>query len=341
MPSPFTYSAMVRRKVEATAPNQRQNSRELGELRQLEPKSVAYGERKSVMLKLRYVLDNELESLSQHAIDDLIKLARYLCDWPSLKRLQPVVPHMKNTKEVALAARQMGRFDIAMSQIEQVLLKFPKADTLLNARKHVKQDWEAIPYSLQDLRNGKISITPMLSNHVADFAWQYNGNDVGKLCNLPAFPTPKHWMHWLNLCLLDPNRHLFAVMHEDYGFVGSVSLQLFNDFGFFYYWLGPDFQRQGLGPLAVNLLMKIGMKYHQMQCCYAKVFDFNTPSHKAIQKLGFTRLPFKALAPSEHEVFYYLGAQKRTNQSHQELAWLLQQLRSDIKLAPVLGDTSS
>lgn len=337
MASPFTYSAMVRRKVEASASNQRQNSRELSELRQLDPKSVAYDGRKLVMLKLRYVLDNELSSLSQHAIEDLIKLARYLCDWPSLKRLQPVVPHMAKVREVALAERQMGRFDIAMSQIEQVLLKFPKVETLLTARKQVKQDWEALPYSLQDLRNDKMSITPMMSNHVADFAWQFNGNDVGKLCNLPPFPTPKHWMHWLNLCLLDPNRFLFAVMHEDYGFIGSVSLQLFNEMGFFYYWLGPDFQKQGLGPQAVNLLMKIGVKYHQMRCCYAKVFDFNTPSHKAIQKLGFARLPFKAHAPSEHEVFYYRGEKKAQNQLHSELAWLLQQLRSDIQLKPLLG----
>ncbi|MCY7296154.1 GNAT family N-acetyltransferase [Alteromonas sp. a30] len=340
MTLPFSRSALVRQQVAALASQQRKTLPELGELRQLEPKTVSYRQRISVLNKLRKVLDAELLNLSQPAIHDLIKLARYLCDWPSLKRLQPVVPTMLNPKEVALSERQMGRFDIAMTQIEQELLKFPSNKTLLYAREQVKRDWEAIPYSLQDLRADKINITPMMSNHVADFAWQYNDSDIAKRCSLPKFPSPKHWMHWLNLCLFDSNRHLFSVMHQDYGFIGSVSLQVYQDIGFFYYWLGPDFQGKGLGPKAVKILMQVGTKYHAMKQCYAKVFDYNTPSHKAIQKLGFSRLPFSALPPSEAEVFYYrdfTGSHQTSNQLHQQLSQLLQQLRSDIRLKPLLG----
>ena len=43
---------------------------------------------------------------------------------------------------------------------------------------------------------------------------------------------------------------------REWGFVGSVSLVMHGEVGFFYYWIGRDFQGYGIGPEAVQLLLQ-------------------------------------------------------------------------------------
>ncbi len=304
----------------------------LTELCQLTHGQIQHHNRKDIMLAVRRVLDEHGQPFSNFEVEGLATLVRYLCDWSTLGRLQERGNWQTTASEVALAEIQMGLFDKALNRVEKALMVRPFDAELMKVRQELSQLVANTPYKLPDLRNGAISITPLNFNHVADFGWQYADRSIGELCNLPQFPSAQHWMHWLHLCQQENNRFLFAVMHEEYGFIGSVSLQVFNNIGFFYYWLGTDFHGLGLGPKAVEILMRIGKQYLNMNCCFAKVFDYNKPSHKAISKLGFERLPFKAQAPSEAEVFYYLGQEKNGRDLHKQLAWLLDEMRSGIVL---------
>ncbi|MDX3774874.1 GNAT family protein [Chromatiaceae bacterium AAb-1] len=312
--------------------NNRLGNLSLQQICQLKPEHIQYQHRKDILLAMRRILACSDQLFSVDDIERLVSLARYLCDWPALLRLQELGLWQASAIEIAQAEIQMGRFDRALARVDIALQSQACDMGLVIAKQELEQTVKNMPYPLAELTNGPVSLTPVHFHHVADFGWQYADSSIAELCSLPGFPSAQHWMHWLYCCQQEKERSLFAVIHQAYGFIGSVSLQVFNGLGFFYYWLGTDFQGMGLGPTAVEILMRIGRCYLGMESCYAKVFDYNIASNKAIAKLGFERLPFKALPPSEAEVFYYLGDPRDSGDHYQHLGWLLDAMRSGIIL---------
>lgn len=304
----------------------------LAQLCQLAPESARHQQRLEIMFAIRAAMANPALKLSAEEANRLASLARYLCDWPTLQKLQSCNLWQAISIEKILPDIQMGNFARALAKLKLALQSNVEDLKLTTARQELNQLMRHLPYPLAGLKRGAISITPLQFYHVADFGWQYGDSQIAELCNLPLFPSAQHWLAWLHLCQQQQERHLFAVIHQDYGFIGSVSLQVFDGIGFFYYWLGVDFQRQGFGPIAVDILMHVGRRYLGMHSCYAKVFDYNLVSNKAIAKLGFERLPLKALPPSDAEIFYYLGPEKNIPEHCKSLGWLLRALQSGIEL---------
>jgi len=309
------------------------SSLSLRQLCQLPHAAVQPQQRMAVMRAMRAVLTDPSTLLSTADARKVAALAHYLCDWPLLQMMldrglwQPVVA------EQVMPAIQLGQFDRALGTVTQALATGNTSDQLQALSQALVPLLRQLPCPVAALQQDAIRLTPLQFHHVADFIWQYADPAISRLCNLPMFPSAEHWLTWLYLCQQEPARHLFAVMHAEYGFIGSVSLQVFDGIGFFYYWLGADFQGQGYGPAAVDVLMQLGRQYLGMQCCYAKVFDYNLISNKAIRKLGFQHLTLRALPPAEAEVFYYLGSKQSLADHHRCLGLLLQQMNSGIDLA--------
>ncbi|EGG93673.1 hypothetical protein IMCC1989_929 [gamma proteobacterium IMCC1989] len=288
--------------------------------------------------KTRY-LDTEKLRFSQ-IIDTLIELAYLLCDWSLLifirtqllagNACQSSQKSVESACSLSTVYQHIGRYDLAEKSLVRAVLANPN-DLVLH------QQWCALKEENAQQKvcyhDSEISLTPLTHAHLHDFAWQYN-ELVKELCNLPLFVKNEDWHYWYQDMQADPNRHLFAVIHQEWGFIGCVNLQVFNGTGFFYYWLGDDFQGCGFGPRAVSLLMDFGYHEHDMHCCYAKVYAHNLPSHKAIDKLGFQKLPFTATHPDENEVFYYCGDIKPDHQLFAELTTLLQNMDSAIQPIP-------
>ncbi|RVU33555.1 N-acetyltransferase [Rheinheimera riviphila] len=304
----------------------------LRQLCQLPHAAVQPQQRLAVMCAARVALADPAVVSATDA-DKLAALAHYLCDWPLLQMMQDRGLWHPAPAEQVRPAIQFGQFARALGVLEQSSAAGAAALRLQPLRQALQQMLHQQAFPLTALQRGAVSLTPLQFHHVADFIWQYADPNISRLCNLPAFPSAEHWMTWLYLCQQEPARQLFAVMHADYGFIGSVSLQVFDGIGFFYYWLGADFQGQGFGPLAVEVLMQLGRQHLGMDCCYAKVFDYNLVSNKAISKLGFQQLALRALPPSEAEVFYYRGAALNDIAHHSSLGTLLQQMNSGIELA--------
>lgn len=310
-----------------------QNSMSLRQLCQLPHAEVQPQQRLTVMRAARLALADSQSELSGADTNKLVALAHHLCDWPLLQQMQARGLWRPAVAEQLLPALQLGQFEQALHKVEQLVSSGVSTDWLRPVQQALLQELRQQPYPQAVLQQGSVSLTPLRFHHVADFIWQYADPSIGQLCNLPVFQSAEHWMTWLYLCQQEPARHLFAVMHTDYGFIGSVSLQVFDGVGFFYYWLGADFQGQGFGPIAVNLLLQLGQQHLGMCCCYAKVFEYNLVSNKAISKLGFQRLALQALPPSEAEVFYYRGAAQNDAAHHFRLGKLLKQMNSGIELA--------
>jgi RimJ/RimL family protein N-acetyltransferase len=312
---------------------------------------IASSQRLSLLIQLRdflplleksHYLSVETPRFS-HIIEALSELAHLLCDWSLLIFIRTRLPahyrHQTSQESVELALslsttyQHIGRYDLSEQSLISTLLTYPNHSGLYTTWHSLKKENTQQQGCYHD---NEISLTPLTPGHLHDFAWQYS-ESVKVLCNLPLFIENDDWHYWLQDMQADPNRHLFAVIHEEWGFIGCVNLQIFNGIGFFYYWFGDDFQGCGFGPRAVSLLMDFGFHEHAMHCCYAKVYSHNLPSHKAINKLGFQPLSFTATPPDENEVFYYWGCTKPDHQLFSELKALLTNMGSSLQPVPHSG----
>ncbi len=282
-----------------------------------------------------------VEALSeQQAVESqMLVLAENLCDWPLVIYLRKRLTADDSRQQLLGlidAYCPLGLWLQTQACLQQWLAELP-AVTDDDA-----DDWQAWSHQLQarcrqgisqadDLNDGEILLTPLAVEHLSAYAWQYS-QQISELCNLPEFESNQHWLAWLQFCQQDANRHLFAVNHVEWGLIGSVSLEVREGVGFFYYWLGEDFQGQGFGPKAVTLLLKMGTETLAMNGCYAKVYDYNIPSHKALQAIGFENLPFTAQAPCDNEMFYYWGETRALDVQHRELDYLLRTMESETQL---------
>lgn len=191
----------------------------------------------------------------------------------------------------------------------------------------------------------ELLLEPMGTHHLSDFAWQYYDPAIAERCCLPVFQNDIHWHRWLDGICGCGDQRINAVIHREWGFIGCVSLIQHEDIGFFYYWLGPNFQGQGFGPRAVALLLAAAGDRHGLRTCYAKVYDYNTPSRRALVKLGFEDIAVSAVAPDDKEIFYRRGQPATRQQIAVELHWLMNAIDSStvpaIMLLPADGTTVS
>ncbi len=267
----------------------------------------------------------------------VLSVATHLCDWPltiycresehdrlvrspgnSLKNGDFV----NNVVSLAAAYRQQGLLSSAQQLIESTMLLDYQNPFLEQCLHQLRKELFDFPYRMEDLSDGVVTLIPLAEQHFDSFFWAYADPDIAYRCNLPQFESMQHWLNWLHASEQECGKRVFAVIHRDWGFVGSVSLEVFAGIGFFYYWIDHDFQRQGLGPQAVSLLLEIGAIYFALDCCYAKVYDDNIASHKAMKKLGFYQISLTQMAPHDNETLYYLGREKNLSTLFLELEQL-------------------
>lgn len=334
------------------------------QLEQLQHQRIVARDRLHWMLQLREVLDNAHYSVDDYSADEyqlMLSLAVRLCDWVIVLHLCDRVQHSNlqlklesfqanMVLDCAEAFVQMGVPNKALNHLRPALFQYYQNPDLFSYYRFVQEKDENSNSSLfpwQARRKEELLLAPLEAHHLEAFRWVYsqyalsNENDcweeqsIAQLCNLPRFKNDLHWHHWLTTNQESPNQHVFAINHQEWGFIGSVSLEVFNGVGFFYYWLGEDFQGHGFGPKAANILLALGADYLDMHCCYAKVYDYNQPSQKALQKMGFERLGFKVKAPHDNEVLYYLGTEKTEGELRTELGQLIVDMESSLELVSV------
>ncbi len=127
------------------------------------------------------------------------------------------------------------------------------------------------------------------------------------------------------------------MLHREWGFIGCVSLAVHRDVGFFYYWLGRDFQGRGYGPRAGALLLSLAQQAYGLRCCYAKVYDHNLRSRRGLEKMGFADLDIRGAGEDCNQVFYRRGPAQARRRIVGELHWLLECMDAQVRPAPQPG----
>lgn len=273
----------------------------------------------------------------------LVALAARWADWPLVRGLAmrpggggaclaEVEPAL------ATALLRLGDVEEALALCRSRMLRHPRDAQA--ARDHA---WLAAWRRFVGAQGGAIDdgalrLEPLGHHHMEDFAWQYHDPSIARLCCLPAFDTDARWHAWLDECWNFGDQRLYAVIDPDWGFVGSVSLIQHGALGFFYYWIGPDFQRCGRGPAAVRSLLRHAESRRGMRSCYAKVFVDNLPSRRAMEKLGFVPTAAVPASPWREEMFYLRGAPIPHAAQAEELQWLFERMGSDVRVRrPLAG----
>jgi len=291
------------------------------------------------LMSIRQWLETASELTIKHT-EAVIEFSSLLCDWILILNVHHQYPkfiflyqqqHKYNTvNQIAYAYWKSGDRNQAYLLLEKHMLASPQDHHvyylychLLDLANNQKFDCYYREYISKNLFLESLS-----SHHLDEFFWQYWDPSIAYLCCLPTFNNADEWNNWLSQQSALEDQLTFAVNHLEYGFIGVVSLVIHNNVGFFYYWLGKDFQHQGLGGEAVNLLLELGKQYFGITCCYAKVFQHNLASQKAMRKLGFVQLPVNAKQPYKNEQLYYLGNEKTDKEKCLELRQLFFNMKS-------------
>lgn len=278
---------------------------------------------------------SEVSRLDGAVRDGLLVLLRGWCDWPLWLALRNAGEPRDDETDLQTvdALFRMGDQDEAERRCRRRLFTHHRDHA--TGRMHAQlQAWRGFVEARGPPIEGEaLRLEPLGHHHCADFAWQYWDQDIARLCCLPVFGDDAAWHRWLDECWGYGDQRLYAVLHRDWGFVGSVSLTLHEDLGFFYYWVGRDFQGQGLGPAAVRLLLADAYDRQGMRACYAKVFEDNTPSRRALARLGFEALDFRAAPPHDDELLYRSGPPQGRRDTVESLRRLLARMGSETRVA--------
>lgn len=307
----------------------------LSKLCDIDLEQISPTNRLNLMVALRHALKHQNTLLTAKQSQQLNTLVRHICDWPLLIQLNSSEYLNPTTCEIVSPYIQLGKFEKGLTIIQNSLNKCLEDKKLQELQAYLNNKLCEQPHTEFSNISDKLYITPLDYHHVGDFIWQFADPAIAQLCTLPKFESAEHWINWLYECKQDKHRHLYAVLHKEMGFIGSVCIQIHDGLGFFYYWLGKDFQGQGFGPQAVKLLLDVGYQRLGMTCCFTKIFDHNMPSLSAIAKLDFTTLPFSAKPPSDNEIFYYQGKETNKQTLYEQLDWFLEKLNSGITLSPL------
>ncbi len=276
----------------------------------------------------------------------LVQLSSTWCDWPLLsticERLDAAGELPLWAEPLLITAQlRIGLSHTALTRCRAMALLHPQ-DRWARQMHDALQRWIAfVERTAPAIVGETLRLEPLGHHHVEDFARQYFDPAIAERCCLPTFADDVQWHRWLDQCWGYGNQRLYAVIHPDWGFVGSVSLIIRDDVGFFYYWLGRDFQGYGLGPAAAGLLLEDGQRHFGMHTCYAKVFHDNAASRRALEKLGFDALDFRPAPPNADEMFYRLGPAQSRHGSVEELRALFDRMGSDTRIAVPLSASHS
>lgn len=254
-------------------------------------------------------------ALADAARPALLELAAAWSDWPLVRAVaEPLAAQRRldahGSLLLARALHRLGESEGALAHLTAGLMAHPRDARFVAAYRSVRADSAYAVPAIEgaDLGDADLRLTPLGHRHLNDFAWQYQDPAIAELCCLPDFEDDAHWHGWLEQVRGYGDQVVYAVLHREWGFTGCVSLVLRDGLGFFYYWLGRDFQGHGLGPRAGALLLAHAEDHWGLYACYARVYTGNARSRRGLEKLGFSRQELPIEGGRGPECLYRRGA---------------------------------
>ena len=185
-------------------------------------------------------------------------------------------------------------------------------------------------YSRYLLKDKSLSLHPLGMHHCQDFLAQYRDPTIAVMTSLPEITNEQEYASWLEEQHQKPHKKIYAITDRDCGFVGVISMSQRAELGFFYFWIGVDYQSRGFGQRAATLLFAAMKRHAGIKQIYTCVFKDNSRSLAALKSLGLAPLSLKAKEPN-HEYLFFCDQGINQNQT-QTLDQYFRETQSPIEL---------
>jgi len=210
---------------------------------------------------------------------------------------------------LAYCEASTGATDDALSRLARAIDLAPDDESCqqLYAELYKRQQaWDACTwYDPTVARDKELRLEPLGSEHVSSLLYQYRDPQIAEMTRLPVMHTAEDVEAWMAEQAEDAARMTYAVMHACWGFVGMVNVHCADKAGYFYFWMGSDFQDRGLGQRATALLFRQTDKLG-VRDIYTSAYTDNQRSLHALKRVGFKEVSLRALEPDERLIFLYL-----------------------------------
>ncbi|GJJ00752.1 hypothetical protein RugamoR64_12900 [Duganella rhizosphaerae] len=174
----------------------------------------------------------------------------------------------------------------------------------------------------------------LLGPHHAQALYRLQRNPaLAESANVECLESTEHARTWI-LQEQAAHKQPLAILHPDLGLIGVASLEFppralapqGSHGARFYFWIGEEFQWQGYGTQAMQLLHQLADR-SGIRHIFSTVDQANVASQRALAKLGYQQLPFNPGAqPSGHRLHYFGPATGQV-----QLARILAQLRAELE----------
>lgn len=196
---------------------------------------------------------------------------------------------------IGIAAWQLARHDTAEKHLA---LAADAAPERYRAQLASLRAWRSACPALPGSEAGIIGITPLGAHHADTLLRRQLSGDALDRAGLNHYVDRQAAQRWIDEQAALPGKSSFAVIHAHYGLIGGIALRRCAAKAHFHYWISEDFQRQGHGARALELLSGVA-RQQGIGTLYSPVLERNGQSLRALRRAGYRSLPGKRTATGE------------------------------------------
>ncbi len=232
---------------------------------------------------------------------------------------------------------ESGNWEEAHSAFERALVCQPddeKVQAIKQQVENLQEHHNQLNWFFPELaQDEELRLHPLGRHHARAFFYQYRDPQIGIMTHLPELNDLESVETFIQSQEKDPKRAIYAVLHQHWGFIGVVSMSYARDAGYFYYWIGTDYQNNRFGQRAARLLFQQA-KALGLTKLFTSVYEFNARSQHGLEKTGFERMDCRAREPDDRELFYrrHLSSNCQQEDDLSQFLQLLEDTESPIRL---------
>lgn len=260
---------------------------------------------------LSQVWDRHLVSSTESSLHrELASVAMAIDDWGLARRMLEcgMATHGETATDLALLASceaQTGQLHKACALAARALANDPEHFQANDVARHLLARagrFDNLWCRRVSLPGIPVALEPLDVDHAEAFFLQYRDPQIAEMTRLREFANVDEVRTWIHRMNSARNRHRYAVMHEDAGFVGYVSLRPSGLDAHFGFWIGTEHQGGGFGTHAGVLLCEFA-RYRGIEHVFAAVFDHNWRSIRALERIGFRSIPLRPADEEDRRIF--------------------------------------
>ncbi len=251
----------------------------------------------------------ELATISLH--DRLANAAMHCGHWPLAREalLRGMRHHGSSATDLANLAwceMRTGQLSSGLSRVREALASDPgnalAQQVMTRMQERLSQRDNGWLVELRD-EHLPLVLEPLDLSHADAYFVQYRDPQIAIMTGLPQLKSVEETRQWIKAAPEERGRVSFAVMHRDHGFVAYVNLAVSGHASFFCFWTGVDFQGQGFATAASRLVFRHAAAMG-VPLMLTSAYKDNRRSIRALERLGFVRIPSQALPPDQDRVFF-------------------------------------